>query len=137
MRLCSVDGCDRRHHARGFCPTHLRRVRRGLPVTAPVLDNQPATLLRRLARRSTYTPSGCLVWTGATTPNGYGSLGPEASGERLVHRAAYALLVGPVPAGLDLDHLCRVRECWRVQHLEPVTRSVNLTRGAESRRALA
>ena len=49
------------------------------------------------------------------------------------HRFAYEMLVGPIPEGLDLDHLCRVRHCVNPNHLEPVTRSENLRRGIRPR----
>lgn len=49
-----------------------------------------------------------------------------------VHRIAHELFVGPIPAGLDIDHLCRVRDCANPAHLEPVTRQENLRRGAGS-----
>lgn len=45
------------------------------------------------------------------------------------HRVVYEQMVGPVPDGLDLDHLCRVRSCCRPDHLEPVTRAENIRRG--------
>lgn len=70
----------------------------------------------------------CWEWTGVTTGDGYGRFHLD---DRMVvaHRAAYELLVGPVPPDLDLDHLCRNRRCVRPSHMEPVTRSVNLGRG--------
>ena len=46
------------------------------------------------------------------------------------HRAAYALDVGPIPEGLTIDHLCRVRHCVRPDHLEPVTQAENTRRAA-------
>lgn len=49
------------------------------------------------------------------------------------HRWAYLHFVGKIPAGLDLDHLCRNRWCVNPEHLEPVTRSENLTRGYAAR----
>lgn len=82
-----------------------------------------------------YTPepnSGCWLWLGYGTANGYGSLRIDGK-HVLAHRAAYELYKGPIPAGLDLDHLCRVRCCVNPDHLEPVTRSVNLRRGIEAR----
>lgn len=86
----------------------------------------PVTLLERvLARCDRSGP--CWVWQGATT-NGYGRI--RVAGVLLiVHRLVYELVVGPVPDGLDLDHLCRVRACCNPAHLEPVTRRENLLRG--------
>ncbi|MDE2097003.1 MAG: HNH endonuclease [Patescibacteria group bacterium] len=72
--------------------------------------------------------SGCWLWTAALQSNGYGYT-RDSSGMRLAHRAVYTALRGPIPAGLDLDHLCRVRCCVNPAHLEPVTRQVNLLRG--------
>lgn len=46
-----------------------------------------------------------------------------------VHRAVYEKLIGPVPPGLDLDHLCRVRNCVCPFHLEPVLPRTNKLRG--------
>ncbi|MEV4271931.1 HNH endonuclease signature motif containing protein [Micromonospora aurantiaca (nom. illeg.)] len=48
---------------------------------------------------------------------------------RPAHRIAYEMKRGPVPDGLELDHLCRNRRCVRPAHLEPVTRRTNLLRG--------
>lgn len=87
-------------------------------------------LIERLLERVVTDAAGCWLWTGATS-NGYGVIGrgPRGAGAMKTHRAAYELMVGPVPAGLDLDHLCRVRRCCNPEHLEPVTRQINLLRG--------
>jgi hypothetical protein len=76
---------------------------------------------------------GCWNWTGALSRNGYGRFGPQAGLTVGAHRFAYELLVGPIPEGLDLDHLCRNRRCVNPAHLEPVGRSENLARGATAR----
>lgn len=77
-------------------------------------------------------PDGCWLWTGWKT-HGYGGFDLRvARGQwRKVkaHRFAYELLKGPIPNGLEPDHLCRVRACVNPAHLEPVTRRVNLIRG--------
>lgn len=67
---------------------------------------------------------GCWVWTGHISSNGYG----KAMGGKYAHRLIFEALNSPIPAGLDLDHLCRNRSCVNPSHLEPVTRSVNLRR---------
>lgn len=70
----------------------------------------------------------CWLWTGATSSWGYGNF--YVDGKYLkAHRWAYENFVGPIPEGLDLDHLCRVRHCVRPTHLEPATRRENLKRG--------
>jgi hypothetical protein len=71
----------------------------------------------------------CWVWTGSRGSNGYGQFFFEGR-LRKAHRVSYAMAVGPIPTGLDLDHLCRNRACVRPSHLEPVTRRENLIRGA-------
>lgn len=74
----------------------------------------------------------CWDWTGALKANGYGQMLIHRDGRYCkvhVHRFAYELLVGPIPEGLDLDHLCRNRKCVNPAHLEPVTRRENILRG--------
>lgn len=74
-------------------------------------------------------PTGpCWLWTAGVDGTGYGQL---KVGKRTLkaHRFAYELLVGPVPDGLELDHLCRVRHCVNPGHLEPVTHAENCRRG--------
>lgn len=72
--------------------------------------------------------NGCMNWLGTINPNGYGQFRID---QRLIpaHRFAYELWVGPIPAGLQLDHLCRNRHCVSPQHLEPVTQQENIRRG--------
>lgn len=88
----------------------------------------------RLARRRQVTDAGCWLWTGRKNNMGYGNmtLTPIAGrGQvRLVHRIAYEHFVGPIPQGMQLDHLCRVRSCFNPEHLEPVTSQANTLRGA-------
>lgn len=72
--------------------------------------------------------SGCWLWFGATNPKGYGNVAVKG---RTVgaHRLSYEEFVGPIPDGLDLDHLCRMPCCINPAHLEPVTRRENVIRG--------
>lgn len=74
-------------------------------------------------------PSGCWVWRGATVGRkGYGCI-RSRQGARMAHRFFYENLVGPIPDGLVLDHLCRNRLCVNPAHLEPVTDRENILRG--------
>lgn len=65
----------------------------------------------------------CWLWTGSQR-NGYGR-STRRSGK---HRELYERSRGPVPPGMELDHLCRVRRCVNPQHLEPVLRLENIRR---------
>jgi hypothetical protein len=90
------------------------------------------TLLERFNEKFIPEPnSGCWLWLGTLNKGGYGDICRNGRVEKhaQAHRVAYELYVGPIPAGLDLDHLCRVRCCVNPAHLEPVTRSENVKRG--------
>lgn len=81
--------------------------------------------------------SGCWIWQGNTN-NGKGYFRVSHRGERIyVHRWYYERFVGPIPEGLQLDHLCRNRNCCNPEHLEPVTQAENLRRGIEARKKAA
>ncbi len=73
--------------------------------------------------------TGCWLWTAGRNADGYGWFKAE-QGAVLAHRYAYERLIGPVPDGRQLDHLCRVRHCVNVfGHIEPVTCRENVLRG--------
>lgn len=78
----------------------------------------------------------CWIWQRATQSNGYGVVAVDGRTRR-AHRHYYEQANGPIPAGLDIDHLCRQRACVNPDHLEPVTRSENLRRGWAARQAVA
>jgi hypothetical protein len=72
----------------------------------------------------------CWQWIGATKPRGYGNFCPHRTRTMQAHRFAYELLVGPIPAGLELDHLCDNPGCVNPAHLEPKTTRANGLRSA-------
>lgn len=76
-------------------------------------------------------PTACWPWTDAPSGNGYGYLGVGGRGGRKIqaHQIAFELAYGPIPKGKDVDHTCRNRRCSNHNHLEAVTRQVNLQRG--------
>ena len=71
----------------------------------------------------------CWPWKGRLTENGYARYQFGSGRTVAAHRVAYALLRGPIPSGMTLDHLCRVRHCVNPAHLEPVTMKENILRG--------
>ena len=73
----------------------------------------------------------CWLWTGASLPRGYGKLAVRIEGKQrhlYAHRVAYEILIGAIPNGYEIDHLCRVTACVRPEHLEPVTSLENQRR---------
>ena len=75
--------------------------------------------------------ANCWLWTGSINNAGYGRIARSGDGVGgLAHRISYELEAGPIPAGLEIDHLCRVRACVNPAHLEPVTRAENVRRAA-------
>lgn len=80
------------------------------------------------------TETGCWEYQGYIYPKtGYGVCARVVDGVKetlQVHRYYYELHKGPIPEGLELDHLCRNRKCVNPDHLEPVTRVVNRRRSS-------
>lgn len=86
-------------------------------------------LAERLEYWSTPEPNtGCILWAATVDPGGYGQISVRGRG-CLAHRVAWELERGPIPPGLELDHLCRVHSCINVQHMELVPHRENVLRG--------
>ncbi len=82
----------------------------------------------RFASKIRFDSSGCWIWTAAIDQGGYGRIMWRGKA-RKAHRILYSLLIGPIPQGLTLDHLCRNRVCVNPDHLQPTTLRVNILRG--------
>lgn len=127
---CRVAGCDHPAVCKGFCnPHYMRWWRHGDPLKGGV--RRRGTALERLWQR-VEKGEGCWIWPDATNDAGYGQVHHQGR-VVYVHRLAYEQLVGPIPEGLVLDHLCRNTRCVNPAHLEPVTIGENVRRGFEGR----
>jgi hypothetical protein len=120
MRLVPIKGYERKSGV--VVPGHASRRGVGKP------------LAERIERFTVPEPNtGCWLWGGTVDTKGYGQL--HVGGRLLrAHRVSYELNKGAIPAGLELDHKCRVRRCVNPEHLEPVTHRENLRRGGLLRR---
>lgn len=73
--------------------------------------------------------TGCWLWTAYIPSSGYGHIGSPGEGYPiLAHRFSYEHFVGPIPEGMQVDHLCRVRHCINPAHLEAVSLHENTMR---------
>jgi len=158
QRTCSVGGCEDKHYGKGYCRKHWYEARRNGTLPAPLcsvegcesvvvgqglchkhwqriklrgIENvgEPAqrdlSISERFWEKVEKTET-CWNWTAAVT-RGYGRFFPKGKPEQ-AHRVAYELLVGPIPEGLTIDHLCFNTLCVNPDHLEPVTLSENVRR---------
>lgn len=117
-----------------MCGKHYTRWRRHGDPT--IVTSPHAPLLERIEAKLDRSggPGACWPWTGRTNNKGYGVVGSggKRGPLRYVHRAYYELIVGPIPDGLQIDHVrargCTMKHCANPAHLEPVTASVNQLR---------
>lgn len=125
-RTCNIEGCDRKHYAKGLCAAHYQRWRKhGDPYYDDSEVNEERLARRIWAKVDKNGLDGCWIWLGAyNSVSGYGYYGRTPA-----HRVIYSMAVGPIPPGLDIDHLCRNRTCCNPGHLEPVTHRENCLRG--------
>ncbi len=101
----------------------------------------PAQPILEKIRDRIFKTDTCWLWTGSMSKKtGYGFTsvpGPKRnSRSKPAHRVVYETLVGPIPKGLQLDHLCSVRLCVNPDHLEPVTARENTLRAEKAPAAI-
>lgn len=136
-RLCAVPACVRAEQLRqGMCEMHYRRWQRngtaGAPGTLRIVGDDLARFWSHVDTNGSVPDrvewlGQCWQWTGAVNPKGYAHVRVQRVTMH-AHQWSYRMFVGPVPAGLELDHLCRNTSCVRPSHLEPVTKGENVRR---------
>ena len=123
-----------------MCHTHYAHfLASGDPLAGKFFNLRESTLADKLLQEleaSGNPQDGCWEFQGKRLVRGYGQIWHDGHFHYL-HRVSYEHFVGPIPTGLDIDHLCRNRKCLRPDHLEPVTRRENIQRGYAARRELA
>lgn len=104
--------------------------RRGWPTRKRGTKFFPERFWSKVTAEGDSSYEECWVWTAYRNDRGYGTFneGGDRRGTSAAHRVAYELMMGEIPDGLQLDHLCRNPPCVNPWHLEPVTAQVNVER---------
>lgn len=118
MKVCSFEGCGKKHLARGLCIGHYYQKQRGEELRP--LQKQFHGLSeydRFMARIQKREESGCWEWQGSRLPTGYGRWRNAADKIELASRAAWRLFKGPIPDGMFILHHCDNPACANPAHL--------------------
>lgn len=133
---CIVDACEKPGTGpggTGLCYKHYRRANRhgDVHATSRIVGDDEARFVSYLSLgpRPDDGPGldECWLWTGLLTRDGYGVMASDLPTSS-AHRWSYRHHVAPLIDGLELDHLCRVRNCVNPWHLDQVTHAVNVER---------
>lgn len=118
---CSVPGCGGEHEGLGLCGKHFQRLKKRGSVEPTWPEGDRA----RFDAKVSVDENGCWLWTATLfLKTGYANFWCDGK-SNLAHRVSYRWFVGPIPAGYQIDHLCKVRHCVNPAHLEAVTPVVN------------
>ena len=126
MKICGIDGCSNKHLAKGMCRKHYLRIYKN--GTLDLTIRRDLCTVDRLKTKIKVTEGGCWLYTAKLTKKGYAHVQDKCK-MRFAHVIMYEHIFGKVPEGLELDHLCRNRNCINPEHLEPVTHQENCRRG--------
>lgn len=129
QRTCTIEGCEARRIARGWCHRHYKRWQvHGAPTgvgldLGPMVGTSEERFLAKVVK-----VGECWIWQGKHTPAGYGMFRRDGKSQ-YCHRWSYEHFTGnSIPDGYQVDHLCRTPSCVNPDHLEPVTPEENLRR---------
>ncbi len=128
--LCPVENCKNPLFAKGLCSTHYARWKRHGNVNVNLKKLSLGVKFWRHVFIDSSVENSCWVWVGCIC-RGYGHFVTSQQPTVIVkaHRFSYESLVGKIPDGLTIDHLCRNKACVNPNHLEPVTMRINVLRG--------
>lgn len=133
-RTCTISGCGKPRHGRGWCDSHYGRwLRTGTPEAPTTEDRFWAKVDKNGPIPEIFPELGqCWLWT-ATTIREYGWFRMDGKGH-LAHRASWQISVGPIPPGIQIDHRCHNQSCVRPDHLRLATHKQNMENLASARR---
>lgn len=119
-RTCDILDCDKPAKKRGWCMMHYTRwIRNGDPITAKRFADPRESLRARSVR-----DGDCIVYTGHRTTKGYGAISVNYD-TIPAHRFAWEVEKGPIPDGMQIDHICHNKACVNVDHLRVTTAQQN------------
>ena len=123
MRICKIESCNRKHLARGWCNKHYQNWKNtGNPIPTEIRRPRDMSLEDYLAQSTERNDNGSLLWQRHIQPAGHGKMTWKGK-QRLVHRLAYELAMGEIPAGMVLHHVCQQPACCESSHMQPMTQS--------------
>lgn len=131
-KVCSVEGCEARSVARGWCMKHYQRWRAHGDAEKVLQVKIFGAAEQRFWPRVDKA-GGCWLWTGGVSTSGYGRFRVDGV-QQAAHRVAYELSVGPIPEGMEIDHTCHTPLCVNPAHLRTATRKQNNENAPGARR---
>lgn len=123
-RTCSIESCEDKHVARGYCEKHYRAAKHRGEFQVTQWASDADRFWSKVNKGE-----GCWDWGGARRGPGYGAfrIGGRLDGKIIpAHRFSYELVNGPIPDGLVIDHICRNPSCVRPDHLRACTQQHNV-----------
>jgi hypothetical protein len=119
--VCQVTDCDTKTWSDArYCSLHYEHMRKWGKFDRTIYD--------KIAEKYIIDDNGCWLWQKTMGMDGYSRI-TIAGKIQSLHRVMYIHAKGKIPAGLVIDHLCRVRHCINPDHLEAVTSGENVMRG--------
>lgn len=125
MRICSIEGCNKKHHAKGYCNTHYARwLKHESPIMVKRLHHDLTPEDRFWKYTDKQAPDKCWEWQG-TLRSGYGRL--KISGKHIsCHRLSWQIHNGAIPPGMHVLHNCFNKQCVNPNHLRLGSHKENL-----------